>query len=82
VIRLGIYPGPLCRGAAGYETYGPHARYVETFARYFDAVVVFAPVTTRETNYRGYRIEAPNVRAVELPRISHQGDRNRLLPVR
>ncbi len=69
-MRLGLYHGPLYRGAEGYETYGPYARYIGEFARHFDEVVVFAPVTTRETDYRGCRIEAANVRVVELPDFS------------
>ncbi len=52
-MRIGLYHGPLYHGANGYETYGPYARYVAAFARHFDEVIVFAPVTRRETDYRG-----------------------------
>jgi len=69
-MRIGLYHGPLYHGANGYETYGPYARYVAEFARRFEEVVVFAPVTRRETDYRGCRIEATNVRVVELPDFS------------
>ena len=66
-MRIGLYHGPLYRGAEGYETYGPYARYVGEFARHFDEVVVFGPVTTGETYYRGCTVDEPNVRIVELP---------------
>ncbi|UCE58873.1 MAG: glycosyltransferase family 4 protein [Phycisphaerales bacterium] len=69
-MRLGLYHGPLYRGDAGYESYGPYVRYIAEFARNFDEVVVFAPVTTRPTDYRGCRIEADNVRIAELPDFS------------
>lgn len=68
--RLGLYHGPLYRGPRGYETYGPYARYVEAFALRMETVVLFAPVTTRDTDYRGCPIKAPNVRVVELPDFS------------
>lgn len=66
-MRIGLYHGPLYSGPAGYETYGPYARYVAEFARHFDEVVVFAPTTRRETDYRGCRLTPANVRIVELP---------------
>ena len=69
-MRIGLYHGPLYHGADGYETYGPYARYVSEFARHFDEVVVFAPVTRRDTDYRGCTIDATNVRVVELPDFS------------
>ncbi len=69
-MRIGLYHGPLYRGANGYETYGPYAGYVAEFARHFDEVVVFGPVTDRETNYRGVSITASNVRVAELPDFS------------
>lgn len=66
--RIGLYHGPLYRGPSGaYETYGPYARYVAEFARHFDEVVVFAPTTTRGTDYRGCALPTGNVRVVELP---------------
>lgn len=66
-MRLGLYHGPLYRGEAGYETYGPYAGYVAEFARHFERVVIFAPVTTHDTAYRGVPITAPNVHVAELP---------------
>ncbi len=66
-MRIGLYHGPLYRGEGGYETYGPYARYVDEFARHFEEVVVFAPVATGDSDYRGCPIEAPNVRVIELP---------------
>lgn len=67
-MRIGLYHGPLYRGEeGGYETYGPYARYVHEFARHCDEVAVFAPVATRDSDYRGCAIEAPNVRVIELP---------------
>lgn len=67
-MRIGLYHGPLYRGEdGGYETYGPYARYVHEFARRCDEVAVFAPVATRDSDYRGCPIEAPNVRVIELP---------------
>src|SRR5262245_34574262 len=65
--RIGLYHGPLYRGPQGYETYGPFARYVAEFSRHFDQVVVLAPTTRREADYRGYPLPTRNVRVVELP---------------
>jgi glycosyltransferase involved in cell wall biosynthesis len=42
--------------------------------------VVFAPVTTRATDYRGCRIEAANVRIVELPDFATHLQAARRLP--
>lgn len=74
-MRIALYHGPLYRdplhrGADGYETYGPYARYVHEFARHFDEVVVLGPVTSGETHYRGCSLDAQNVRVVELPDFS------------
>lgn len=79
-MRVGLYHGPLYRGDAGYETYGPYARYVEEFARHADEVTVFAPVTHRDTDYRGCRIDARNVRVAALPDFSTHVGASRHLP--
>jgi glycosyltransferase involved in cell wall biosynthesis len=79
-MRLGLYHGPLYRGKSGYETYGPFAGYVAEFARHCEHVVVFAPVTTRDTGYRGVRITAPNVRVAELPDFCTHVQATRHLP--
>lgn len=79
-MRIGLYHGPLYRGTGGYETYGPYAGYVRAFARQVEEVVVFGPVTTGETDYRGVRIAEPNVRIVELPDFSTHVQATRHLP--
>jgi glycosyltransferase involved in cell wall biosynthesis len=79
-MRIGLYHGPLYRGAGGYETYGPYARYVEEFARHADEVAVFAPVAYHDTDYRGCPIDAPNVRVIELPDFSTHVQASRHLP--
>ena len=79
-MRLGLYHGPLYRGEAGYETYGPYAGYVAEFARHFERVVIFAPVTTRDTAYRGVPITAPNVHVAELPDFDTHVQATRHLP--
>jgi glycosyltransferase involved in cell wall biosynthesis len=80
VFRIGLYHGPLYRGPDGYETYGPYARYVAEFARHFDEVVVFAPVTTRATAYRGCPLPGPNIRVVALPDFETHVQAARHLP--
>ncbi len=78
--RIGLYHGPLYAGPQGYETYGPYARYVAEFARHFDEVTVFAPVTRRATNYRGCPLARGNVRVVELPDFDTHVQAARHLP--
>lgn len=77
---IALYHGPLCRGASGYETYGPYARYIGEFARRFRRVIVFAPIFRGGTEYRGCRIEEPNVRVVELPAFETHLQAARCLP--
>ena len=60
-MRLGLYHEPLHRLGQTYDTYGPFARYVLEFARHFEQVTVFAPVTDQPTYFSGYSLDAPNI---------------------
>lgn len=66
-MHLGLYHEPLHTDGRTYDTYGAYARYVLTFARHFEQVTVFAPVTREETYFSGVPLEAANVRVVPLP---------------
>lgn len=67
---IGLYHGPFFLGPDGYETYRPYASYIREFARHFERVIVFAPVTRDDTDYRGCRVDIQNVRIVPLPNFS------------
>lgn len=67
---IGLYHGPLYLGPNGFETYRPYASYIREFARHFEKVLVFAPVTREETVYRGCKVDFPNVRIVPLPHFN------------
>lgn len=66
-MRIGIYHEPLHTDGRSYDTYGGYARYVLEFARHFDQVTVFAPVTDQPTYFSGVPIAAPNVTVAPLP---------------
>jgi glycosyltransferase involved in cell wall biosynthesis len=66
-MRIGLYHEPLHTDGRTYDTYGGYARYVLEFARHFDQVTVFAPVTDQPTYFSGVPLDAPNVTVAPLP---------------
>jgi glycosyltransferase involved in cell wall biosynthesis len=66
-MHLGLYHEPVHFDGAAYDTYGPFARYIAEFARHFERVTVFAPVTEQPSYFSGCRLEEPNVTVVALP---------------
>lgn len=66
-MRIGLYHEPVHTDGHTYDTYGGYARYVLEFARHFDHVTVFAPVTGRPTYFSGVPLDAPNVTIAGLP---------------
>jgi glycosyltransferase involved in cell wall biosynthesis len=66
-MHLGIYHEPIHTDGNGFDTYGPFARYVLEFAKHFDRVTVFAPVTDQPTYFSGYSLAASNITVAPLP---------------
>jgi glycosyltransferase involved in cell wall biosynthesis len=66
-VRIGLYHEPLHTDGQHYDTYGGYARYLLEFARHFDHVTVFAPVTTEQTYFSGVPIDRDNVTVAPLP---------------
>jgi glycosyltransferase involved in cell wall biosynthesis len=66
-MHLGIYHEPIHTNGSGFDTYGPYARYVLEFARHFEKVTVFAPITEQPTYFSGIPLDAPNLSIVPLP---------------
>lgn len=66
-MRIGLYHEPVHTDGRGFDTYGPYARYVLEFARHFDHVTVFAPVTDQPTYFSGCPLAAANITVVPLP---------------
>ncbi len=66
-MRIGIYHEPLHTDGRSYDTYGSYARYLLEFARHFDQVTVFAPVTDQPTYFSGVPLDAPNLTFAPLP---------------
>ena len=66
-MRIGLYHEPLHTDGRSYDTYGSYARYVLEFARHFDRVTVFAPVTDQTTYFSGVPLDASNITVVPLP---------------
>ena len=52
-MRIGLYHEPVHTDGHTFDTYGSYARYVLEFARHFDDVTVFAPVTDQPTYFSG-----------------------------
>jgi glycosyltransferase involved in cell wall biosynthesis len=67
VVRIGLYHEPVHTDGHTFDTYGSYARYVLEFARHFDDVTVFAPVTDQPTYFSGCPLAAPNVTVAPLP---------------
>ncbi|HET6429724.1 MAG TPA: glycosyltransferase family 4 protein [Phycisphaerae bacterium] len=66
-MHLGVYQEPVHTDGAGYDTYGPFARYLNGLARHFDQVTVFAPTTAEDTYFSGHPLLAGNLTVVPLP---------------
>lgn len=66
-MKLCIYHEPLHSDGQTFDTYGPYARYVTEFARHFEHVLVFAPVTTEATYFSGCPLNSHNITVVPLP---------------
>jgi glycosyltransferase involved in cell wall biosynthesis len=66
-MRIGLYHEPVHTTGLAYDTYGGYARYVLEFARHFEQVTVFAPVTDQPTYFSGVPLDAPNVTVAPLP---------------
>lgn len=67
-MHIGLYHEPLhTTDFRSYDTYGGYARYALEFARHFDRVTIFAPVTTEPTYFSGTPLDAPNITVVPLP---------------
>jgi glycosyltransferase involved in cell wall biosynthesis len=66
-MRLGIYHEPVHTDGQTFDTYGAYARYVLEFAKHFEHVTVFAPVTAQSTYFSGCPLDAPNATIVPLP---------------
>jgi glycosyltransferase involved in cell wall biosynthesis len=66
-VRIGLYHEPVHTDGHTFDTYGSYARYVLEFARHFDDVTVFAPVTDQPTYFSGCPLAAPNVTVAPLP---------------
>ncbi|MEW6200166.1 MAG: glycosyltransferase family 4 protein [Planctomycetota bacterium] len=66
-MHIGLYHEPLHTDGRAYDTYGPYARYILEFARHFDRVTVFAPVTAQPTYFSGAPLDAPNLTVAALP---------------
>ena len=66
-MRIGLYHEPLHTDGTAYDTYGGYARYIHEFARHYEQVTVFAPVTDQETYFSGVPVDAPNVTVVPMP---------------
>jgi glycosyltransferase involved in cell wall biosynthesis len=66
-MRLGIYHEPVHTDGQTFDTYGAYARYVLEFAKHFDHVTVFAPVTSKTTYFSGCPLERQNLTVVPLP---------------
>ncbi len=66
-MRLGIYHEPIHTDGQIFDTYGAYARYVLEFAKHFEHVTIFAPVTKEPTYFSGYPLDAPNTTIVPLP---------------
>ena len=66
-MHIGLYHEPVHTDGRGFDTYGGYARYVLEFARHFERVTVFAPVTDQPTYFSGCPLDAPNVTVAPLP---------------
>ncbi|MCK4341674.1 MAG: glycosyltransferase family 4 protein [Phycisphaerae bacterium] len=66
-MRIGLYHEPLHADGQSYDTYGSYARYVLEFARHFDHVTVFAPVTDQPSYFSGVPLDASNITVAPLP---------------
>jgi glycosyltransferase involved in cell wall biosynthesis len=67
-MHIGLYHEPLhTTDHRSYDTYGSYARYVLEFARHFENVTVFAPVTDQPTYFSGVSIDRPNITVAPLP---------------
>ena len=66
-MRIGLYHEPLHTDGRTYDTYGGYARYALEFARHFEHVTVFAPVTDQPSYFSGVPLDAPNLTVAPLP---------------
>ncbi len=66
-MHIGLYHEPVHTDGRAYDTYGAYARYVLEFARHFEHVTVFAPVTDQPSYFSGVSLDAPNITVVPLP---------------